>query len=131
MVDERDASNHPERMLVTRPHRVERLVRAEAPFLFLTTAAGAGPLVCLVAFLGDLNDKPGGFHPDARVYGKLLLVAAIAACLAAVTRRALGRPRTFEGQVFIPVLLGGLAVTAVNLTFCWWAGWAIGQPTGD
>ena len=73
--------------------------------------------------MDGLNDKPGGFHADAWSYAKVVLVAALAAGLAALVRRVVGRPRTFEAQVFFPVLLGGLAAAAVGLTFCQWGGW--------
>ena len=64
--------------------QVGRSIRAQAPFLVLTTAAACVPPAGLVAFADGLNDKPGGFHADAWAYAKVVLVAALGAGLAAV-----------------------------------------------
>jgi hypothetical protein len=100
--------------------RVWQAARAEALFLTLTTLAAAGPPAFIVAWFDGFNDKPGGSHVNAWTYPKVFLVAAVAAGLAALATRAFGRPRTFEAQVFRPVIFGGLAVAAVTLTSCFW-----------
>lgn len=109
--------------------RVCRAIWAEAPYLFTITASAAIFPAYLVAYLDSLNDKPGGSHANFWSYPKVVLIAALAAGLAALIRRAIGRPRTFEAQVFVPVLLGGLAVLTVSLTFCLWGGWVFGHGT--
>jgi hypothetical protein len=95
----------------------------EVPFLISTTMAAPAPLCLLVAFLDGLNDKPGGNHATIWSYAKVVLVSAVAAGVAALVRRAVGRRRTFEGEVFVPILLGGASVAAVGLTFCLWGSW--------
>jgi Na+-driven multidrug efflux pump len=91
--------------------------------LGLTTLAAAGPPAFMVAWFDGLNDKPGGSHANAWTYPKVILISALAAGLAALAARAMGRPRTFEARVFRPVLFGGFAVAAVSLTSCFWLSW--------
>jgi hypothetical protein len=96
---------------------------AEALFLVSITAAAAVPLCYLVAWVDALNDKLGGPHANRWSYLKVVLVAALAAAVAALARRVIGRPRTFEGEVFVPVLLGCAALATITLTFCLWGRW--------